>query len=29
MLNFDDELTARLNKASTTAFWVLKLYYND
>ena len=29
MLNFDDELTTRLNKASTTAFWVLKLYYND
>jgi len=29
MLNFDTELTTRLNKASTTAFWVLKLYYND
>ena len=29
MLNFDDELTTFLNKSSTTAFWVLKLYYND
>ena len=29
MLNFDAELTTFLNKSSTTAFWVLKLYYND
>ena len=28
MLNFDSELTTFLNKSSTTAFWVLKLYYN-
>ena len=29
MLSFDAELTTFLNKSSTTAFWVLKLYYND
>jgi hypothetical protein len=29
MLSFDSELTTFLNKSSTTAFWVLKLYYND
>ena len=29
MLSFDTALTSALANANTTAFWVLKLYYND
>lgn len=29
MLTFDSSLTNALKNANTTAFWVLKLYYND
>jgi hypothetical protein len=29
MLSFDSALSNSLNNANTTAFWVLKLYYND
>ena len=29
MLSFDTALTSGLASANTTAFWVLKLYYND
>ena len=29
MLSFDSGLTNALKNANTTAFWVLKLYYND
>ena len=29
MLSFDASLSNALNNKNTTAFWVLKLYYND
>ena len=29
MLTFDSALTNALKNSNTTAFWVLKLYYND
>ena len=29
MLSFDADLTNALKNSNTTAFWVLKLYYND
>ena len=29
MLSFDTDLSNALKKSNTTAFWVLKLYYND
>ena len=29
MLSFDSGLTNALKNSNTTAFWVLKLYYND
>ena len=29
MLSFDSSLSNALKNANTTAFWVLKLYYND
>ena len=29
MLSFDTDLSNALKNSNTTAFWVLKLYYND
>ncbi len=29
MLSFDTDLSNSLKNANTTAFWVIKLYYND